>query len=164
MDASPGFFRRVSGLFILMPGFFLLEGLAAQDYRWSVMVDLAYLELFHGVGRGGHRHDDTPVIAGVMGVNVLQLLHKFRQHGGHPSTPLVSSLRRRLWTESISPARRTLGRLGTKSSEIRVKKRTIIPLSLSDGEGVDNLPVQVNRRLRQDLNIDNLGVFDILLH
>ena len=65
---------------------------SAQDHRWSVMVDLAHLELFHGVGRGGHRHDDSPVIAGVIGVNVLQLLHKIRQHGGHPDAPLVSSL------------------------------------------------------------------------
>jgi len=96
MDASPGFHRAGPGLFFRWPGLFLLEGLAAQDHRWSVVVDLAHLELFHGVGRGGHRHDDTPVIAGVMGVNVLQLLHEFRQHGGHPGTPLVSSLRRRL--------------------------------------------------------------------
>src|SRR5208337_3012477 len=99
MDASPGFFRRGTGLFtlwpvlfVLWPVLFVLEGLAAQDHRWSVMVDLAHLELFHGVGRGGHRHDDSPVIAGVIGVNVLQLLHKIRQHGGHPDAPLVSSL------------------------------------------------------------------------
>ena len=97
MDASPGFFRRVSGLFILMPGFFLLEGLAAQDYRWSVMVDLAYLELFHGVGRGGHRHDDTPVTVEVMGVNVLQVLHELRQHGRHLGIPFPSSLPRRVY-------------------------------------------------------------------
>jgi len=45
------------------------------------MVDYSHLELFHGLGRGGHRHDDTPVTVEVMGVNVLQLLHKFRQHG-----------------------------------------------------------------------------------
>src|SRR5208337_1805838 len=129
MDASPGFFRRGTGLFtlwpvlfilgpvlfvlwpvlfVLWPVLFVLEGLAAQDHRWSVMVDLAHLELFHGVGRGGHRHDDSPVIAGVIGVNVLQLLDKIRQHGGHPGTPLPSSLRRRLWTESISPARKNL--------------------------------------------------------
>jgi hypothetical protein len=42
MDASLGFFRRVSG-------FFLLEGLAVQDHRGSVMVDFPYLELFYGV-------------------------------------------------------------------------------------------------------------------
>src|SRR5208337_2370506 len=87
MDASPGFCRRGTGLFILWPVLFVLEGLAAQDHRWSVMVDLSHLELLHGVGRGGNRHDDTPVTE-VMGVNVLQLLHKFRQHGGHRGTPL----------------------------------------------------------------------------
>ena len=106
MDASPGFSRRGTGmfilwpvlfvlwpvLFVLWPVLFVLEGLAAQNHRWSVMVDLAHLELFHGVGRGGHRHDDSPVIAGVIGVNVLQLLDKIRQHGGHPGNPLPSSL------------------------------------------------------------------------
>src|SRR5271166_6419190 len=103
MDASPGFFRRGPGLFILWPGLFILwpglfilEGLAVQDHRWSVVVDLSHLELLHGVGRGGNRHDDMPVTE-VMGVNVLQLLHKFRQHGGHPGTPLPSSLCRRCW-------------------------------------------------------------------
>jgi hypothetical protein len=55
-------------------------------------VYLSHLELFHGVGRGGHRHDDTPSIEGVMGVNILQMVHEFHQHGGHPDTPLVSSL------------------------------------------------------------------------
>src|SRR5208283_5510734 len=83
-----------------------------QDHRGSIMVDLSHLELFHGVGRGGHRHDDWPVIAGVMDVNVLQQLYKIRQHSGHPGTPLVSSLRRRLWTESISPARKNLSAVG----------------------------------------------------
>ena len=99
MDASPGFCRRGTGLFILWPVLFVLwpvlfvlEGLAAQDHRWSVMVDFPHLELLHGVGRGGHRHHQPPVIAGVIGVNVLQLLHKIRQHGGHPDAPLVSSL------------------------------------------------------------------------
>jgi len=78
MDASPCFFRLGSGLFILVPGlfrlgsgFFVLEGLAVQDYRGSVMVDLPHLELFHGVERGGHRHDDSRVIAGTIGVNIL---------------------------------------------------------------------------------------------
>ena len=47
------------------------------------MVDFPHLELFYGVGRGGHRHDDSPVIVEVMCVNVLQMLHEFRQHGGH---------------------------------------------------------------------------------
>ena len=61
MDASPGFFRRGPGLFILWPGLFILEGLAVQDHRGSVMVDLSHLELLHGVGRGGNRHDDAPV-------------------------------------------------------------------------------------------------------
>jgi len=92
MDASPGFFRRGPGLFILWPGLFILwpglfilEGLAVQDHRGSVMVDLSHLELLHGVGRGGNRHDDAPVTVEVevMGVNVLQVLHKLRQHGGH---------------------------------------------------------------------------------
>ena len=96
MDASPSFSRRGPGLFFLWPGLFVLEGLAVQDQRGSVVVDFPHLELFYGVGRGGHRHDDTPVIAGVIGVNVLQLLDKIRQHSGHPGTPLVSSLRRRL--------------------------------------------------------------------
>ena len=44
------------------------------------------------------------------------------------------------------------------------KKAGNHPPDLSDGEDVDSLLVQVNRRLRQDLNIDNPGVFDILLH
>jgi len=38
------------------------------------------------------------------------------------------------------------------------------PPNLSDGEDVDCLLVQVKRRLRQDQNIENPGVFDILLH
>ena len=40
------------------------------------MVNFPHLELFYGVGRGGHRHHQSPVIAGMIGVNVLQLLHK----------------------------------------------------------------------------------------
>src|SRR5271157_1223981 len=105
MDVSPGFSRRGPGLFLLWPGLFVLEGLAAQDHRWSVMVDLAHLELFYGVGRGGYRDHQPPVIAGVIGVNVLQLLDKIRQHSGHPGTPLVSCLPWRCWTKSISPDR-----------------------------------------------------------
>jgi hypothetical protein len=91
MDASPGFFRRGAGLFILWaglfilwaglfilwPGLFILKGLTVQDHRGSVVVYLSHLELFHGVGRGGHRHDDTPSIEGVMGVNILQMVHEF---------------------------------------------------------------------------------------
>jgi len=106
MDASSGFSRKGPGwfilwlglfvlwpgLFILWPGLFILEGPAVQDHRGSVLVDFPHLELFYGVGRGGYRHHQPPVIAGVIGVNVLQLLHKIRQHGGHPDTPLVSSL------------------------------------------------------------------------
>jgi hypothetical protein len=38
------------------------------------------------------------------------------------------------------------------------------PPDFRKGEDVDTLLVQVNHRLRQDLNIDNPGVFDILLH
>jgi hypothetical protein len=63
------------------------------------MVDFPHLELFYGVGRGGHRHDDTPVIVEVMCVNVLQVLHEFRQHGGHRGNPLVSSLVVRRWRQ-----------------------------------------------------------------
>src|SRR5271157_2314685 len=114
MDASPGFCRRGTGLFILWPvlfvlwpGLFILEGLAVQDHRGSVMVDLSHLELLYGVGRGGNRHDDTPVTE-VMGVNVLQLLHKFRQHGGHRGTPLVSSLSGRLSEEVDQSSRKKL--------------------------------------------------------
>ena len=61
--------------------------------------------------------------------------------------------------------------LGNKSSENRLikEKKSFTeagnhPLSLSDGEGVDSLLVQVIRRLRQDLNMEDTGVFDILLH
>src|SRR5271157_4554435 len=112
MDASPGFYRRGPCLFILRRGLFILEGLAVQDHRGSVMVDLSHLELLHGVGRGGNRHDDTPVTVEVMGVNVLQVLHEFRQHGGHLGTPLPSSLPRRVWTKSISPARKNFSAVG----------------------------------------------------
>jgi len=73
------------------------------------MVDYSHLELFHGLGRGGHRHDDTPVTVEVMGVNVLQLLHKFRQHGGHRGTPLVSSLSGRLSEEVDQSNQKKLG-------------------------------------------------------
>ena len=121
------------------------------------MVDYSHLELFHGLGRGGHRHDDTPVTVEVMGVNVLQLLHKFRQHGGHRGTPLVSSLSGRL-SEEVD---QTLAPLGTKASEDSMKKAGDRPPDLSDGEDADSLLVQVNRRLRQHLNIDNPSVFDI---
>jgi len=134
MNASPGFFRRGTGLFILWPGlfilwpgFFILEGLAVQNHRGSVMVDFPHLKLFHGVGRGGHRHDDTPVTVEVMGVNILQVSHEFRQHGGHLWFSLPSSLPRRVWTKSISPDRKNLVHVGNKSTEIRVKKRAIIP-------------------------------------
>ena len=79
--------------------------------------------------------------------------------------PLLSSLPRRVWTKSISPDRKNLVPVGNKSTEIRVRKEAgNHPPNLSDGEDVDSLPVQVNHRLRQDLNIDNPGVFDILLH
>ena len=50
---------------------------------------------------------------------------------------------------------------GTKSNENCLRKRAIIPPDLSDGEDADSLLVQVNRRLRQHLNIDNPSVFDI---
>src|SRR5271157_2365078 len=99
MDASPGFFRGRRGLFILWRGLFILwpvlfilKGLAVQDQSGSVLMNLSHLELLHGVGRGGHRHDDTPVIAGVMDVNILQMVHEFHQHSGHPGAPLVSSV------------------------------------------------------------------------
>jgi len=115
MDASPGSYRRWTGLFILMPclfvlwpSLFILEGLAIQDHRGSFMVDYSHLELFHGVGRGAHRHDDRPVTVEVMGVNVLQLLHKFRQHGGNRGTPLVSSLSGRLSEEVDQSNQKTL--------------------------------------------------------
>ena len=121
MDASPGFSRRGSGLFFLWPGFFILEGLAVQDQRGSVVVDFPHLELFYGVGRGGHSHHQPPVIAGVIGVNVLQLLYKIRQHGKHPGNPLVSSVRGRLWTESISPARKNLSTVGDQIKRISIK-------------------------------------------
>jgi len=134
MNASPGFFRRGTGLFILWPGlfilwpgFFILEGLAVQNHRWSVMVDFPHLELFHGVGRGGHRHHLPPVTVEVMGVNILQVSHEFRQHGGHLWFSLPSSLPRRVWTKSISPDRKNLVHVGNRSTEIRVKKRAIIP-------------------------------------
>jgi len=52
----------------------------------------------------------------------------------------------------------------TKSSENPSKETGNHPSNLSDGEDVDSLPIQVDRRLRQDLNIDTPGVFDILLH
>jgi hypothetical protein len=42
----------------------------------------------------------------VMGVNVLQVLHKLRQHGGHLGIPLPSSLPRRVWKKSVSSARK----------------------------------------------------------
>ena len=45
-----------------------------------------------------------------------------------------------------------------------MKKAGDRPPDLSDGKGVDSLLVQVSHRLRQHLNIDNPGVFDILLH
>ena len=128
MDASQGFSRRRPGLFILWPGLFILEGPAVQDHRGSVMVDFPHLELFYGVGRGGNCHHQPPVIAGVISVNVLQLLHKIRQHGGHPDTPLVSCrLFGRFWTESISPDKKNLSLPGNKSSEFRLRKRAIIP-------------------------------------
>src|SRR5271157_2171329 len=108
MDASlgffilwPGFFILWPGFFILWPGFFILKGLAVQDHRGSVMVYLSHLELFHGLGCGGHRHNDTTVIVGVMGVNVLQMVYEFHHHGGHPGTPFVSSLLGCCWTEQI---------------------------------------------------------------
>jgi len=66
-------------------------------------------------------------------------------------------------SRSVQPGG-TLGPLGTKSSENPSKETGNHPPNLSDGEDVDSLPVQVDRRLRQDLNIDNPGVFDILLH
>ena len=73
MDASPGFFRRRRGLFILWRGLFILwrglfilwrglfilKGMTVQDHRGSVMVHFSHLELLHGVGRGGHRHDNA---------------------------------------------------------------------------------------------------------
>jgi len=42
-----------------------------------------------------------------------------------------------------------------------MKKAGDRPPDLSDGEDADSLLVQVNRRLRQHLNIDNPSVFDI---
>src|SRR5271166_1670485 len=66
MDAGHGFFRRRDGLFLLWPVLFILKGLTVQDHRGSVLVHLSHLELFNGVGRGGHRHDDTRAIVGVM--------------------------------------------------------------------------------------------------
>ena len=72
-----GWFILWRGWFILWRGFFILKGLTVQDHRGSVMAHLSHLELFHGVGGGGHRHDDTPVIEGVMGVNILQMVHEF---------------------------------------------------------------------------------------
>jgi len=76
-------FIQWRGLFILWPVLFILKGLTVQDHRGPVVVYLSHLELFHGVGRGGHRHDDAPAIERVVGVNVLQVLHEFCQHGGH---------------------------------------------------------------------------------
>ena len=89
------------------------------------MVDYSHLELFHDVGRGAHRHDDTPVTVEVMGVNVLQLLHKFRQHGGNRGTPLVSSLSGRLSEEVDQSNQKTLEPLGTKASEDSMKKADV---------------------------------------
>src|SRR5271157_3999174 len=106
MEASPGFFRRRRSLFILWRGllilwrgFFILKGLTAQDHRRSVLVHLSHLKLFHGVGRGGHRHDDTRAIVGVMDVNVMQMVHEFHQHGRHLGAPLVSSLPEYSWRQ-----------------------------------------------------------------
>ena len=78
------------------------------------MVDYSHLELFHSVGRGAHRHDDTPVIVEVMGVNVLQLLHKFRQHGGHRGTLLVSSLSGRLSEEVDQSSQKNFSAVGNQ--------------------------------------------------
>jgi hypothetical protein len=57
----------------------------------------------------------------VIGVNVLQLLDKIRQHGKHTGNPLVSSVRGRLWTESISPARKNLSTVGDQIKRISIK-------------------------------------------
>ena len=63
------------------------------------MVDLPHLELFQGVGRGGHSHDDSPVMVGVTSVNFLQMMHQVRPHGGHCWYSVASSLSRRLFEE-----------------------------------------------------------------
>jgi hypothetical protein len=128
------------------------------------MVYFSHLELFHGVGRGGHRHDDTRTIVGVMGVNILQMVHEFHQHGGHPGTPLVSSLPGLAGdSRSVQPGS-TIAPLGEQIKLNPIKKAGNLPPDFSAGEHVDSLLVQVNRRLRQDFHIENLGVFDIPLH
>ena len=84
---------------------------------------------------------------------------------------LSRRLSRRFWTKSISPDRYNLSVLGNKSTKVRLRKRADSikkvgnhPPNLSDGEDVESLLVQVNHWLRHDQNIENPGVFDILLH
>ena len=81
MDVSPGFSRRGTGLFILMPS---CSSCACSSWRgwqyrttegpswWTTLT--SNCSMVWGVV--GTATINTPVIAGVIGVNVLQLLHK----------------------------------------------------------------------------------------
>jgi hypothetical protein len=85
-------------------------------------MDFPDLELFHGVGRGGHRDHQPPVITRVMGVNVLQVVHEIRHQMGHPGAPLDSSFPGVPGgIRSVQP-RGTVAAPGTKSSEKSFKR------------------------------------------
>jgi hypothetical protein len=106
------------------------------------MADLSDLELFQRMGCGGHRHDDLCVIAGVMGVCVMQMLHQFREHGGHRVPPFASSLPGRLWSMSMRPDMgNDSAHTQIRSSEDLMKKAGDRFPDLGD-EDAANLPIQ----------------------
>ena len=91
-------------------------------------MDYSHLELFHGLGRGGHRHDDTPVTVEVMGVNVR---NRCTSSVSMVDIVVLLSCRLsgRLSEEVDQSSQKTLRPLGTKSSEIREKVGQSSPVS-----------------------------------